>query len=129
MTMPRRVMLVAMGAMLLSGSVAIPAAAQQQNALEMQRRAMLERRLRERMGKMVRERLELTNEQWQKLSTSNQRYEESRRVMVEQERDIRLGLRDEMLAGPKANQPRVSELLDRWQKLQRERQELVDGEQ
>jgi periplasmic protein CpxP/Spy len=108
---------------------ALTAGAQEPGPQGDPRRAALERRLREGMGKMVRERLELTDDQFAKMRASNQKFEESRRLLVQQERDVRMGLRDEMLAGPKANQQRVSDLLDRWQRVQRQRMELMESEQ
>ena len=115
--------------------LSMPAQSQQPNRLQQgagagaERREMIERRLRERVGAVVRERLQLSDEQWTKVTATNRKFEESRRLLVQQERDIRLGLRDEMLSGEKANQDRVSGLLDRWQKVQRQRLELLEQEQ
>jgi periplasmic protein CpxP/Spy len=118
---------VLVAALLIAG--ALTAGAQQPGPQSDARRNALERRLREGMGKIVRERLELTDDQWVKMRASNQKFEESRRTLVQQERDVRMGLRDEMLAGAKANQQRVSDLLERWQRVQRQRMELMESEQ
>lgn len=92
-------------------------------------RAALEQRVRERMATMIQTRLGLTEDQMKKLGETNRKYEERRRLLQEQERDIRMGMRDELLLGEKANQPRVGELLDRLLKVQRQRLDIVEAEQ
>ena len=50
-------------------------------------------------------------------------------MLVEQERDVRIGLRSEVLAGEKADQQRVAQLLDQMLRVQRERVALLEQEQ
>jgi len=94
-----------------------------------QDRAALEQRVRERMATMIQTRLGLTEDQMKKLGETNRKYEERRRLLQEQERDIRMGMRDELVLGDKANQTRVGELLDRLLKVQRQRLDVVEQEQ
>ena len=92
-------------------------------------RAELEQRVRERMATMVKNRLGLTDDQVKKLGETNAKYEERRRLLQDQERDIRMGMRDELLLGEKANQNKVGDLLDRLLKVQRQRLDVVEQEQ
>ncbi len=92
-------------------------------------RELLQQRIGERIGQMVRQRLGLTEAQMQKLQAANQKYEGRRRLLVDQERDIRMGVRDEMLRGDSANQQRVGDYLDRMLKLQHQRIDLMEAEQ
>ena len=92
-------------------------------------RVALEERVRERMTSMIKTRLGLTDDQVKKLGETNSKYEERRRLLQEQERDVRMGIRDELLLGDKANQARVGDLLDRLLKVQRQRLDVVESEQ
>ena len=92
-------------------------------------RAEMEQRMRERLGGVLKERLSLNEQQMSKLQETNRRFEEKRRLLVDQERDIRMSLRDEMIAADSARQTQVSGLLDRMLKVQRQRLELLEQEQ
>ena len=92
-------------------------------------RVDLEQRVRERMTTMVKARLGLTDDQVKRLGETNAKYEERRRLLQDQERDIRMGMRDELLLGDKANQTKVGDLLDRLLKVQRQRLDVVEQEQ
>lgn len=92
-------------------------------------RAQLEQRLRQRMGQVLKNRLGLNDAQMTKLQETNKRYDEKRRILVDQERDIRMSLRDEMLRPDSARQPQVSGLLDRMVKVQRQRVDVFEQEQ
>jgi protein CpxP len=92
------------------------------------RREMLEQRLRERTGQMVQRRLELTDDQMKKLQSSNQQFEKQRGDLIVREREVRRGLRAQMLA-EKPDQNRVSQLLDQTMQLERQRLDLVQSEQ
>lgn len=95
-----------------------------------QRRAEVEQRVRQQFARVVKERLALTDEQLRKLGETTRKYEERRRLLLEQERDARMGLRQEIVAGDdKANQERVARLLDQLIAVQRQRIELVEQEQ
>jgi hypothetical protein len=118
-------------AFLIAGLL-VPLAASGQGAAPQpspQDRAALEQRVRERMAAMIKNRLGLTDDQMKKLGETNTRYEERRRLLREQERDIRMGMRDELLLGDKANQTRVGEMLDRLLRVQRQRLDIVEQEQ
>jgi Spy/CpxP family protein refolding chaperone len=92
-------------------------------------RQQLEQRLRERIAQVVRDRLELTDEQFQRLSVVNQRYEKERRDLTQQERSLRLELRAQVLRGNQADQRRVDTLLDQIMRTQQDRLALVQREQ
>ena len=92
-------------------------------------REATEQRVRERMATVIQTRLGLTDEQMKKLGETNRRFDERRRLLHDQERDIRMGMRDEMLLGEKASQQKVGELLDRLLKVQRQRLDVVEQEQ
>lgn len=91
----------------------------------------LRRRFQERFGAMVKERLSLTDSQVVRLGETNRRFEEQRRLLMQQERDVRMSLRDELLADQqgRGNQQRIGELLDRAIRVQRQRAELLETEQ
>lgn len=92
------------------------------------RRAALERRFQERVERMVRERLQLTDEQSAKLRDVASRTEEGRRALRRDEMQARQAMRDELLAGDNANEARISELLDQMPKLERRRLDLMEQE-
>ena len=93
------------------------------------RREMLEQRLRERTGDLVKRRLQLSDVQMKQLQASNQQFEQQRGSLLMREREIRRSLRQEILAGEKANQSRVAQLLDQTMQLERQRLDLVQNEQ
>jgi Spy/CpxP family protein refolding chaperone len=89
----------------------------------------LEERVRQRIAAEVKTRLQLTDDQFAKLSATNRKFDEERRQLLVQERDIRQGLRAEVEKGNGADQKRVSELIDRALGVQRRRVELTTREQ
>lgn len=94
-----------------------------------QQREALERRFKERIDAIVKERLRLTDEQQVKLREVASRTEESRRVLRREEFVLRTALRDEMKAGDKANEAKVGELLDQMPGLERRKLDLLESEQ
>ena len=104
-----------------------PLSAQRQQAHP--RREVLERRLQERLGRAVQQRLGLDAAQMQRLQEVNQRFEGQRRRLLQQERQLRIGLRDEVLADSAANQTRVATMLEQSMRIQRQRLDLLDAEQ
>ena len=92
-------------------------------------RANLERQVRERIAQVTKERLGATDQQMAKLQETNTKFDEKRRVVVDQERDVRMSLRDEMLRPDSARQGQVAALLDRVIKTQRQRVDLQEQEQ
>jgi protein CpxP len=92
-------------------------------------RAQMERRLEERINRVVRERLAPTDEQFAKLREVARRVEQERRTLRNEEMATRFALRRELLAGDKANETAVAELLDRMVQYERRRSELMEREQ
>ena len=92
-------------------------------------RAQLEQQIRDRIGGALKKNLNLSDDQFTKLQATNKRYEERRRLLVEQERDARMGMRDLMIAGDTTNQAKVSQGLDRMLAVQRQRGDLLEQEQ
>jgi hypothetical protein len=92
-------------------------------------RAQLEQRVRQQMGQVLRNRLGLNDAQMTKLQETNRRFDDKRRILVDQERDIRMSLRDEMLRPDSARQAQIGGLLDRMVKVQRQRVDIFEQEQ
>jgi len=92
-------------------------------------RAQMERRLEERINSIVRERLALTDDQFAKLREVARRVEDERRTLRSEEMTTRFALRRELLAGDKANEGAVAELLDRMPQFERRRLDLMEREQ
>lgn len=102
-----------------------PAVTPQQQAA----RDSLERRVRQRMGQVLRRELGLSDDQMRRLEATNRRFEPQRRALFLQEREVRGGLRDEMMSGDTTRQVQVAGLLDQMLVLQRHRLELLEAEQ
>jgi periplasmic protein CpxP/Spy len=92
-------------------------------------RALLERQLGERMAAVVKTRLGLTDAQMTRLQRTNQRFEVQRRQLLQQERETRRALREELALGNAANEQRVAELTDRGIQIQRRRLDIIESEQ
>lgn len=90
-------------------------------------RDSLETQVRVRMMRMLRQQLELTDDQVRRLGATNRRFEGQRRQMFEQERRVRFDLRQAL--GDGGDTTRVAALLDSMLTLQRERVELMEAEQ
>lgn len=88
-------------------------------------------RFRERFGAVVKERLQLNDSQVVRLGEANRRFENQRRLLLDQERDVRMSLRDELMAEQqgRGNQERIATLLERAIRVQRQRVELLESEQ
>ena len=93
------------------------------------RRQELEKRFQQRVENMVRQRLQLTDEQAVKLREVASRAEESRRILRRDEMRARQSMREELLSGDNSNEARVVELLDQMPRLERRRLELLEQEQ
>lgn len=91
--------------------------------------AALDRQFRERLAEVVRRRLNLNDGQMRQLRQVNERVESQRMRLLREERQVRMALRAEMLAGDSANQERVATLLDDALRIQRRRLDLVEQEQ
>ena len=92
-------------------------------------RQRLEARLRQRLWGITKNRVGLTDEQMTKLAQASRPFDVQRRQLAMQERQERLALRAEILAGPAADQKRVAASLDRVLELQRRRAQLQIDEQ
>ena len=92
-------------------------------------RAALEQRVRERLGRVVKEQLNLSDDQVTRLQQTNRKYERERIELVKQERDIRISMRSEVLSGDSADQAKVGTLIEQMLKVQRQRIEVVEREQ
>lgn len=93
------------------------------------RRAELEKRFQQRVDAMVRQRLQLNDEQVSKLRDVASRTEATRRALRREEMQARQEMRQQMLAGDNANEGKVAELLDQMPRLERRRIELMEQEQ
>jgi flagellar biosynthesis GTPase FlhF len=93
------------------------------------RRQMLEQRVSERFEQIVRQRLQLTDDQMQKLRQTNQRFAAQRRALTEQERGLRSEIRRELQPGVAANQTHVAALTDSLFAIQRQRLDMAQAEQ
>jgi len=83
----------------------------------------------QRLAQIVQRQLGLTDAQLQQVIGVNKKYEQSRFLLVQQERDIRISIRDEILRGDQADQNRVSRLLDDMMKVQTKRLQILQDEQ
>jgi Spy/CpxP family protein refolding chaperone len=93
------------------------------------RRQQMERQLRQRLWQVTKERVGLTDAQMTKLGETTRRFDARRRAINQQERSERTVLRQQILAGDRADQQRVAAALDRMQQLQRQRVDLQAEEQ
>ena len=95
----------------------------------MAQRDQLERRFQERLDAIVKQRLGLSDEQHGKLREVASRTEEARRQLRRDEYGVRMALRRELMAGDKASEAKVGELIDQMPKLERRRLDLMEQEQ
>lgn len=109
--------------------IASPLAAQGGGEGPGRNRAALEQRIRERLGRVVKEQLNLSDDQLARVQQTNRKFEQERIELVKQERDIRIGMRSEVLSGDSANQKRVDALIEQMLKVQRQRIEIIAREQ
>lgn len=92
-------------------------------------RQALEQRVRQRMAAVVQQRLGLNADQMRRLGDVNRDMESQRRQLNQQERELRVSLRAEVMRGDSANQERVARLVDQLIDVQRRRIDLVSREQ
>jgi Spy/CpxP family protein refolding chaperone len=105
------------------------ASAEQQQVDRSQRRAQLEQAFRERGEQVVRQRLGLNDDQMRRFRDVNGRISSQRNALVQQERDVRVALRDEMAKGTGADQAKVADLMNQARQLQQQRFALQQDEQ
>ncbi len=82
-----------------------------------------------RLGAVVQQRLQLTDEQTARLRETSRRYADQRKSLMREERDARQTVRDEVARGNAADQARVQSGLDRLYEIQQRRSELAASEQ
>lgn len=93
------------------------------------RRQALEQEFRQRSEQVVREKLNLNEEQVTRLRAVNANLGAQRNSLAQQERAVRMDLRDEMSKGPSADQAHVAQLLSQAHDLQARRFALQQEEQ
>lgn len=91
-------------------------------------RQEMERRFRERLATVVKERLELNDEQMRRLADVNQRFDRIRRDLVRGEIGVRRELREE-LGKPSPSDDRVAQLIADQLRIERERLQTIEEEQ
>ncbi len=100
-----------------------------------QNRVILERQVRARIHRVMRDNLQLDDEQLGRLENTMTTFEGRRRALLREERQLRLTLRDAMGGAPRdstpvaANEPLVASALDSLIALQRRRIDLIEAEQ
>jgi Spy/CpxP family protein refolding chaperone len=92
-------------------------------------RKMLERRFRERTEQVVKQKLNLNDDQVTRLRSVNANIGGQRNDLLKQERSLRSDLREEMAKGSGADQSRVTQLMNQAHDLQGRRFALQQEEQ
>ena len=117
-------------AVALTVSAAAPALAQRRapGRAQPQQRAKLEQQFRQRGEEIVRRQLNLSDDQMRRLRDVNSRFDGQRRGLVQQEREARVALRNEIARGSSADQGRVSQLMAQVRDLQQQRFSLQQQE-
>jgi Spy/CpxP family protein refolding chaperone len=92
-------------------------------------RPALEQQFRERVARLTKDRVGLTDAQMAQLEQSNSRFAPQLTQVAAQERETRRQLRQEMTATGQPNQQKVSALLDASIRLQKQRISIVEAEQ
>jgi periplasmic protein CpxP/Spy len=93
------------------------------------RRQQLEQQLRRRLWSVTKDRVGLSDAQMTRLGETSARFDARRRTLNQAERAERVALRQQILAGDRADQGRIASGLDRLLQLQRQRVELQAAEQ
>src|SRR2546423_8129544 len=77
-----------------------------------QQRQQLEQKFRTGVARVVKQRLELTDDQMMKLRRANAQFEPRRRSLNQEERERRRALRSQILAGSNADQAQIGAAID-----------------
>lgn len=96
---------------------------------EMPSRAELQERMQERVSDVMKNRLELSDEQVMKLQATNQKLQAERAAVRAEELRVRAALRAELMARDATSEEKVEELLTRWMQTERRRVEFMESEQ
>lgn len=94
-----------------------------------QDRAVLERRVRQAMSRMIRERVGLNDGQMATLMQVNRRFEGERRELLRRERTTRQALRASLMKGDSADESAIERQLADLGQVQRRRLEITENEQ
>ncbi len=94
-----------------------------------EQQSVMEQRFQQRLNLIVRDRLQLNGEQFERLRGIASRTEQLRRTLRREEVATRMALRREMSVGERANEERVGELLDRIPQLERRKLDVMESEQ
>lgn len=81
------------------------------------------------IDKIMREKLQLTDEQSVKLRALGKKIDVDRMALRKEEREFRESLRQELLPGVTPNDSKITDLMNRWPQLERKRIELQEREQ
>ncbi len=92
-------------------------------------RQALEQQFRQRSEQIVRQRLNLSDDQVNRLRSVNANIGGQRNALLQQERAVRMNLRDEMGKGSSADQAKVAQLMAQAHDLQGKRFALQQDEQ
>lgn len=90
---------------------------------------VMDRRVQERMGEILRQQLGLTDAQAQRMQEMNRRLMDRRIALGDEERQVRMAIRREIMSGDTTRGAEVARLLERVQDVQRRRMELLQAEQ
>ncbi|MGI8619012.1 MAG: hypothetical protein ACR2L6_07965 [Gemmatimonadaceae bacterium] len=126
-----RFMVIGIAGLLLASNPASAQArpGQPRDSAGTQRRAALERQVRQRIAVMVKERLQLSDAQAQQLQESEGQFELRRRDLMQREQGLRRDLRQQLSPGVAADQQRVASLLDQIMAVHRDRVTMTEQEQ
>lgn len=109
------------------GALASPLFAQQSDSAASP--PAMQNKFRERLGQIVKTQLGLTDAQYQKVVAVNAKYEGQRFTLMQQERELRITIRDEVLRGDQADQKRIDRLIGEMFKVQQQRLDILQNEQ
>ncbi len=113
----------------LLGVSAMNVHAQGETGMAPPERARVEQQLRARMGEVVQQRLGLSAQQMQQLNTANRKFDRDRIALLNQERRVRMAIRQQIESGPNSSQDRIAALMDSTLLLERRRLDLMEAEQ
>lgn len=94
-----------------------------------QQRVQLQRQIREGFWRAAKVRIGFTDEQMVRLEQTSTRFDQRRRLLGQEEKTLRVTLRDEALADSAASQATIASALDRLNALQHQRIDLQAEEQ
>ncbi len=89
----------------------------------------IDHQVQRQIGAIMKQRLELTDEQLRQLEAVTVKLEPERRAVRAEEFRLRMELRTQLMAGDSVSSEKVAELLDRMPKVERRRIDLMEAEQ